>query len=985
MINKLSIFKNILVIITCFSSCIYKSQTPASNSTPDYFSGNYTSGTQNNAAGNAILNPVTISGAANYDMKAHYSIGVLPGSSAANISTGSFGLHIESSILDIVSYHANGFSNIPLYDKFELGIKLPEVLTQKVNNFFGPYKATPPLTPQNNGYGCNFDLANGNINPYDPDQISVEATFNFPGKLAQTIYGFYYREYSYNIDPNVTTPTYANADWIENLNLQYHWRVRFTPKYIGTYNVTWVIRGANNAILYQDNIGQNFTTTSSSSLGFIKMGTNKKFFVTQPDPNQPEKSILPIGLGCATPRAAIPVGLDPLPTTDCADWGSPDVQYPSRYWEHYNLIKTRIAEQGANFTRLFSTPSDYDIEWENLNIYDAKQDRPIQNNTTNTGPITPSEAASYGFHATWGKDFSTVTKYKGTNRQAIMWEFDRLLDMAKTSTDSGKPLYFQWGTSVVQDGFQIGQGVFNWSENPYFSLTPSQNPNNVIEFFTDMNIRKIFKKRIRYMIARYGYSTNIADFELFNEFHFLKDAMGGGTAVLNVVFKPWLEDILDYIRNPTYLNHSDHLFTVSYEPGQGFGGDNVPTLNNLDFLSTHPYVYTSETNGDHNTFKKAANAALTFSVMYNKPSQAGEMGISPDWSGVNRAPAGTTMFTEFVNPTFHSLLWSTTFTGGLTSGLDCWHHGLELDPNNTNPSSLSNPSGPYPQAHSCGDGYVQHFKPLQAFIKDINFDHDRFFPGYFTTGDQGIEAYYLINNDANLADQVIGYVRNRTFWWSNFSNSASGPTFYDPNIATNYYELYNVPDVNPNPSNPVTLPSTQPVTSGNLGPILIQKLIPGQAYVVDWYNTYIDPAVANPIISTSPLFIAPPNGICYISPPTFSSSDCHLQEFGFKIHPYGAQKLVSGNSNLIPSVPENMDESIQIQVYPNPSNGVFNIKYSNDVKVISVNVIDNMGRVIKTINNKPSLIDMSNYTNGIYQLQFKTEKTIVSKKIELSN
>lgn len=979
MINKIFIAKCSLFIIACFLSYDLTSQIPY-NPSPTNFSGNYTSGTQNNKANIAILNPVTISSAANYDMKASHYIGVLPGSSAANISTGSYGLHIEPSVLDIVSYHTNGFNNIPLYDKFELGIKLPADLTQKIDDFFGTYKGTN----DHNGYGCYFNVGPNYINPYDPDQISVEATFNFPGKPAQRIYGFYYREYSYNIDPNVTKPTYSNADWIENLNLQYHWRVRFTPKYIGTYNVTWVIRGANNAILYQDNIGQNFTTNSSSSLGFIKMGTNRKFFVTQPDPNQPEKSILPIGLACATPRAATPIGLDPMPLTDCMAWGSPDVQFPSRYWEHYNLIKTRVVEQGANFTRIFSTPSDYDIEWEHANVYDAKQDRPIQNNTSNTGAITPAQASSYGYIPTGGVSWSNATKYAGTNRQAIMWELDKVLDMAKTSTDVGKPLYIQWGTSVVQDGLYIGQYFANWTQNPYYSIT-SQNPNNVSDFFTDLNVRKLFKKRIRYMIARYGYSTNIADFELFNEFHILKDAMGGGTA-LNDKFKPWLEDILDYIRNPAQLNHSDHLFTVSYQPGEGFGGDDVPYLNNLDFLSTHPYIGTNETNGDHNTFKRAYSAAKTFSIQYQKPSQAGEMGISPDWSCINNSPIGTTLFTEHAAPTFHALLWSTTFTGGLTSGLDCWHHGLELDPNNTTPSSLTNPTGPYPQAHKCGHGFVQHFKPLQAFIKDIDFDDDKYFPRYYTTGEQGIEAYYLIDNNGSNAYQAIGYVRNRTFWWSNFSNSASGAAFYDPNIAGDYNNLlYPRPQNCPTqPLNPVILPSVQNVTSGNLGTIQIQGLTAGNQYIVQWYNTYVDPAVANPLISTSAPFTVPISGIYYITPPTFSNSDCQLQEFGFKIYPAPVQRLASTN-NLIPSVTENTDAAIQIQVYPNPSSGVFNIKYDNDIKVISVNVIDNMGRIIKTITSKPSLIDLSNYANGIYQLQFQTENTIISKKIELQN
>ncbi|MBA3681584.1 MAG: T9SS type A sorting domain-containing protein [Bacteroidetes bacterium] len=977
MVNRLNFHKNAFLISILLINCNLISQVSPSTSPPVNFSGTYSSGSQNNVAPNAILNTVNVSNGAAYDMKAGYSIGILPGSSAANFSSGSFAAYIQQSPIEVVSYHPAGFNNIPLYDKFELGIKLPADLTNSINNFFGSnnkltYNSTLDL-PCPNGYGNDFKDANG-INPYDPDKISVEATFSFPGKQSQTVYGFYYREYSYNTNPPPANPTYLTVDWIENTNLQYHWRVRFAPRYIGTYTVTWKITTSYGTVInYQDNIGQTFSTITSNNPGFVKLGVNKKFLVTQPDPSQPQKTILAVGINEQTPVDDKPVTTsdDPtqdIPFDDCPSYGCIGVNfaYPSRFIRHRERIKTRIAQQGANLVRVYNMFHAYAIEYEKANVYDASPTKPIVPDVLQIPTQTGTQRTYY-----YG------TNYKGVNRQAIMWEFDQLLDMAKARTDAGDPFYIQWVLDDTGNGYSIADGGWE-NRNPYYKIIFNpKNPASIAQFFTDANAKAAYKKRLRYTIARYGYSTNIIALELFNEFQHLKDQMGGSFALDNI-FKPWLSEMLDYIKDPSGLNHGDHLLTVSYEYDWGLGGDNVGDLLKLDFMSGHPYIFHTD-----NTFGFVSSRTNQSVARYGKPYQAGELGLQPEWGHFNlNTTYSNRMFPEYMAPTFHTLLWSTAFTGGLTVGMEMWSGALSIDPDNSNPNpydNVSNPTGAYPRKYACGNGLTQHFKPLKAFVKDIEFDAGKYVPRHYTTTDDKLEIYYLIDNlGSNNADHVIGYVRNRTFWWKNFSNSNSGAPFYDSNLTNDYNSLYSSPNT---PS--VSLPSGQPVISGYLGSILIPELKSNTQYSIEWYDTYSDPPA---LISTpTALWTNVSGNFLNLNPPNFTG--CFRQEYGFKIKPIGEARLMLNSPNQISATEENIkfsEDMADINIYPNPSNAVFNIKYNDDLKILSVNIIDNMGRIIKTINNKPTSIDLSNYSRGLYQVQFQTEKTIITKKITLS-
>lgn len=929
---------NLILVISYYFTCLFvaNAQVPWSPfySPPVSFNEIISSGTTTRAACNSLLNTVNVSGTANYDTKARHYIRFLPGTNISSLSTGSFHAHIEPAPFEVVSYHPNGFNNIPQYDKFELGIKLPQNLTDSINSFFGAVNtvsagfSSQTTYTCKNGYGNVFDV--NFINPYDPDQISIEATFSFPNKQDQTIYGFYYRDYSYSSGNAV--PSYMNTDWVEDTTLQYHWRVRFAPKFVGTYHVSWVIK-RNNQVILSDQIGQNFTTASSNSLGYLKLGTNKKFLVTQPNENDPQKTIIPVGVCAATvPRRGDKEfnQNDQPPTPDCYLQGCllPNCFFPSRfYWYRENILRQMLANSGGNYVRIYNTVDCFASEWEKAGVYDAS-------------PVKPLAAGI--------QTASGYAKYKGVNRQAMLWEFDRVLDMAKE-----EGLYIQY---VMEDHASNGFGGimnadFAWTEHPYYkSVISSPNSSVIDQFFGDADAIKAYKKKLRYFFARCGYSTNLTSIEMINELHnFKKPQYVNLSSSLNDLPRNWLQTMTTYIKDS--LKQKDQLLTVSYEWGEEIdeGNDIIGSINSFDFLSRHPYDLTK--NFHYDGFFKTRE----FRLKFLKPCQPGELGYGADWGCV----ANKNFVTEFLGPKFHSMLWSTVFMGGLTSGLDNWTRGLFIDPVTD-------------MYHVCGDGYRQHLKPVQSFLKDIDFDAANYVPRYFRSNDN-LETFYMLNNNSVASDHAIGFVRNRTFWWRNFM--IPNAPFYDDSLAIQFPNYYGTCSL--------SIDNPEVVASGVLGSVVLSELSPSTSLVVDWYDTFNDP----PQLITSIPFQVNGQGIALITPPLFVSNSCFNQEYAFKIHPPGLQRQ-SNFSNQIDSLlilnstttvinntkdpSRKFETDFSCKIFPNPGSGNYSIVMSDKDEFV-LEIYNSFGSLIKEhlFSEIALKVNIEEASNGIYIFKIK--------------
>ncbi|NMM50426.1 alpha-amylase family glycosyl hydrolase [Marinigracilibium pacificum] len=96
--------------------------------------------------------------------------------------------------------------------------------------------------------------------------------------------------------------------------------------------------------------------------------------------------------------------------------------------------------------------------------------------------------------------------------------------------------------------------------------------------------------------------------------------------------------------------------------------------------------------------------------------------------------------------------------------------------------------------------------------------------------------------------------------------------------------------------------------------------------------------------------------------------------------PTGAPSIL----NTILSVEDDLNKQ-SLFIYPNPTNGVINVSGIDKTDVKSINITNNLGQILKIIDisndNVPPTIDMSEFTPGVYLVQFVGKEMTKTQRI----
>ncbi|WP_157947562.1 DUF5060 domain-containing protein [Abditibacterium utsteinense] len=133
-------------------------------------------------------------------------------------------------------------------------------------------------------------------------------------------------------------------------------------------------------------------------------------------------------------------------------------------------------------------------------------------------------------------------------------------------------VYFQL---VLQHHGQYSSKVNpNWADNPYNAKNGGflQNPQ---EFFTDARAKELTKRKLRYSVARFGYSPAILAWELFNEVQFTDAAQAKNWDIVAA----WHREMSDFLRSQDVYNHL--ITTSSDAPPEVFASS--------DYYQRHAY------------------------------------------------------------------------------------------------------------------------------------------------------------------------------------------------------------------------------------------------------------------------------------------------------------------------------------------------------------------------------------------------------------
>lgn len=185
----------------------------------------------------------------------------------------------------------------------------------------------------------------------------------------------------------------------------------------------------------------------------------------------------------------------------------------------------------------------------------------------------------------------------------------------------------------------------NWGENPYNAKLGGflQAPE---EFFTNARARELTKRKLRYSVARWGYSPSIMAWELWNEVQFTDAARKGQWEAIAA----WHREMAAFLREQ---DSYDHLITTSSS-----GAIPASVQTDIDFYQEHLYPA---------DVMSALHAGNTHSNLPDKPFFVGEFGPSgvhdPTgvsihaglWAGILSGEAGAPQFWTWDDVERHNL------------------------------------------------------------------------------------------------------------------------------------------------------------------------------------------------------------------------------------------------------------------------------------------------------------------------------------------
>jgi hypothetical protein len=265
-----------------------------------------------------------------------------------------------------------------------------------------------------------------------------------------------------------------------------------------------------------------------------------------------------------------------------------------------------------------------------------------------------------------------------TKRLDRAWQLDHVLDAAARRGIA---------VQLVLQHHGAFSTTFNseWSANPYNAANggPLTSPAQV---FTDATAADLFRRRVRYVVARYGADTNLLAWELWNEAD-LTDAYDPTASTT------WHRAMADYLRR---IDPARHLVTSSFAI---FVNDpQVWSGAGLDLTQLHFYSRT----GGAVLLPDLAKDVIDFSSArvrdYGRPVLFSELGVAssgPDET-VQVDPEGIGV---------HDGLWAGAFGGGMGTAMPWWWDSVTaVDP----------------------DRYYPMFGSVAHFLRDVAFDRAGF-------------------------------------------------------------------------------------------------------------------------------------------------------------------------------------------------------------------------------------------------------------------
>jgi hypothetical protein len=593
--------------------------------------------------------------------------------------------------------------NIGQYQKLELGLQLPEKINAWVDDFLNNAKASY-------------------LNPYDPDQISVEAIF-IHGQDSFISYGFYYNDYRRDIK--------LNNVWRDH-HTEYHWRIRFAPPDTGRWrcHVQVCFPGGQMDTLRQTEISFNVYNTAKK--GFITVANDKRHLKYAGT----NESFFAIGQNIAWTDEPIFKGA--WANGNMSAYNFSNKEFTNRLY-HVGFMDLssyvrNLGENNGTLARVLNWQDSYIFEWEERGVYGSNR----------------------------------TTRDKNFERQKRAWELDQLFETAEAG-DIKLLFCMEFGGQFSYDWNQGDANSFYF--NPYNKVVNNGVTDMKLptEFFEDPVLIKAYKNKIRYFMARWGYSPSLGIVQLLNEFdgwstdstqvkERICDRINSEIKLQNHI-KNWHDEIGQYIHR---IGHRPVIVTsglmLNTRPTEIPMSRNFFNTQGMDMVTWNRY------GNDRSINYEMYLEANKIMDAFDKPFLFSETGIITN-AEKNADPSDLEGCDDVM---FHNFLWAGSAMGQVGTSLEWWQ--------------------------AFDNTRRENFKALYAFYSTIDFEArkltltDRWNDkgtSLYTCGrlvrklkkTSLIEVYYVRSdkNDKSNTQQSFGWAHNLTHYWANLASYTNCP------------------------------------------------------------------------------------------------------------------------------------------------------------------------------------------------------------------
>jgi len=403
---------------------------------------------------------------------------------------------------------------------------------------------------------------------------------------------------------------------------------------------------------------------------------------------------------------------------------------------HYALQDLKNA--GGTYFRYMTTPWTTEIEFETLGDYTDRLTQAWEMDQV------VEKCEELGLRMHWNMSYMTQLTYMGVFG-LYFWDWTDARDSMATCAD-------------LPNWFEQDRGFCYHTDETYGVET-------VDEFLTNKELIRYYQNRLRYMIARWGYSTSIGALELYNEINYSGLLFGltdNCQLDYETEYKPYFNDT-SYVRKLSEwqiemgrfikedLKHFDHPYCVNFggapnyatpdeypylpEDGVALGaGDFTYFSEYVDIMSYNDYFRWLEKfeyqHSDLIKMKRFAKKQKFTESDFEKPLMYSEVGMGQHGCD--------DVFT------FRQLYVMSPFTGAAGPGMP-WHY-------NNNMQSYDSV-----QRRELGWSIMP---VVQEFFSDVPLHKGDWESGMDVRRDKMAELYYL--NEGKRAQRSVAVINNRT-------------------------------------------------------------------------------------------------------------------------------------------------------------------------------------------------------------------------------